>query len=465
MVSVSVVVIIIIILLVIILGVTIVVIITVGKHQKDDKNNPNTQTTSKYNSNVICNSQKDCPNGYVCTQDNNTKVCKAGLGTPCKQDVDCVNGLKCQENTKTCESKVQDINHRNGSISITNTKTPVFNRSNKKIISTRSLSSKKTKNFKQYTNNTVINYCNPTPISNYEGQWNPVNQDLKVSSQTNVQKPTRPVSIESDVSSDNEINSEGEFTDGPFDVRSQSTPRKKTTKKVSNNNNYKDTGVKYISTDEQNIPIIDGHMYSNMYILLVQNGDIICTNNIEPFEMDLAKPSIIKGELGTRVKNNVILQKIRSFNGYLYGLSKDGKLYTIDNHLVKNSNWIWKIVHWAPVDINFISSSHDDSCLWIQTDDEKGYLYKSTEKPCLKIPYSRNQKRIYGRDEHHYIDINYVNFTGHIQPGNVIVEDIFDAVLSYHNDVYVIHKLEREKYTGVLILNWTPYYIKKTGIN
>jgi hypothetical protein len=261
-------------------------------------------------------------------------------------------------------------------------------------------------------------------------------------------------------STDDEINSDGRYTDAPFDVRSGDSTDNQLDpiSSVSTPCQEKD-GVYYCRTEKiadpldkitENIglhssSVIDVCSYSTAVIFLLEDGHIICEN----------KTSTVKRY---RTNNNVKLCRVVSFGGYLYGVGIDEILYTLPNSHFVTNNWNWLPVDWAPPMIKYICTTHDSSHLWIQT-DSVGYLYESPGQIKLKEK-CEGKKRVYGRDHCHYMDIDLSEYTAIIYPEEKIVRDVYDAALSFYDEVIAIHPSESEEYRGITIVNWQPYYIR-----
>ena len=284
----------------------------------------------------------------------------------------------------------------------------------------------------------------------------------------------RPIQREV-TSLDDEQNSDGDYTGGMlgrFDVRSGNSTkntldsddrystRQKIVKESDNNYNIASVstpceekdGVYYCRSNKTTIegkidhsPVIDVCSYSNATIFLLEDGNIIC-------EMDKDTKERY------RTSNNIPLIRITSFDGYLHGIGWDHKLYTLPNSYFATTNWVWNLADWAPTDIKHISSTHDSSYLWIQT-SSTGLLYSAPGVISSKTPFV-NLKRVYGRDVNHYIDIDTTKFTAKNYPGGTLVNNVYDGALSYYDEIIAIHPSERNKYRGITIVNWVPYYIR-----
>jgi hypothetical protein len=236
-------------------------------------------------------------------------------------------------------------------------------------------------------------------------------------------------------SSDNEINSYGDREDKPFDMLSGESSDISTPYVEINGNYYCKDKSSYVS-------FMDVCSYSDATLFLLKDGNIICERNNNR----------------NIITNNVILIKITSFNGYLYGLEEDNKLYMLSNDMLFSNKWMWNKVNWVPKNIKHISSTYDTKYLWIQTEDT-GYLYDDVDHLIFDC-YDYKLKRVYGRDVDNYIEIDKNKNIAIVTPGNYIIENIHDAVLSYYNEVVSINLSEINIYRGITVVNWRPYFIR-----
>ena len=285
------------------------------------------------------------------------------------------------------------------------------------------------------------------------------------------------VGVYDDVTSlDDEVNSDGTYTNEGFDIRSgHSTDNRGGTDVITSVSTpcEERNGVYYCRNDKSDVidhitdgdyrhsAVIDVCSYSNATLFLLEDGNII--REIIDEESDLLKRQSDdirdeKKSLRQRATNNVKLIRITSFDGYLYGVGIDNKLYTLPNSHFLTCNWLWNLAEWAPTDIKHISSTHDFSHLWIQT-NTLGYLYSNPSNLVSKTPYM-NLKRVYGRDVQHYIDIDAKNYTATTHPDGTIVYNVYNAALSYYDEVVAIHPADHNEYRGITIVNWRPYYIR-----
>jgi hypothetical protein len=495
---------IIIVTLIIIIIIIIVAIVTTNKSQNST-------------SNTGCNNLNDCPPGFICLHDTNSNICKAGLNAPCNTDSDCIPGLFCLPNanqppakiclgkpispTPVIEIPVETITIPTETaptevitipieIPIVTNPIPIEIPPEIKSIPSIMTWNKPSQHDIQPDILKMISAMNDKEfiISEHESEI----QDLIQSPKNLIQSPNTPPRIPTQIivanqytspyanptnftrniprrynsctsSFDDEINSDGSAIDGPFDIRSGVSSDDEMTS-VSTPYQEQD-GVYYcrnkgdiidLSQDESGVTspkkshssklhssVIDVCSYSDAVIFLLEDGKIICETH--------------RKERRYRVVNNVHLIKITSFDGYIYGMGSDRKLYTLPNNFFPTTNWVWSLVEWAPIYIQHISSTYDTSHLWIQT-QTIGYLYNSKQL-ISNLPYT-NSKRIYGRDVNHYIDIDTSRHTARIHHNNSIVPNVYDGVLSYYDELIAIHPSERNTYRGITIVNWHPYYIR-----
>lgn len=288
--------------------------------------------------------------------------------------------------------------------------------------------------------------------------------------------PQRSIQLEA-TSPDSEQNSNGDFNDVPFDVRSGDSTEPERQRRNIKNRNIQQHNTHAISTPCQekdgvyycrsnknvmkgNIdhsPVIDVCSYSNATVFLLQDTTIICEiDNSEQSTNN--KGQILKNRYKTN--NNVSLTRIIAFNGYLHGIGTDQKLYMLPNNYFPTTMWMWKIVEWAPINIKHISSTHDSTHLWIQT-PSTGLLYNVPDNVITDVSYNNsNVRRIYGRDIDHYMEIDSVKYTATIYPEGNVLQNVCDGALSYYDEIIAIHPSETKEYRGITIVNWIPYYIR-----
>lgn len=260
----------------------------------------------------------------------------------------------------------------------------------------------------------------------------------------------------SEVSSyDDEINSlDNRMENDMFDIHSSNTTNEYDNKCISRcerEDSYINQCVKnpidevlYCSTNEVNIKnAIDVCSYSDYTIFLLDDSSIItedCNND------------------KINITNNIKLNRIISFNGYLYGIDNSGVMFTLPNNYFTTTEWIWNKVEWIDYKITHMSTTHDNQYLWLQN-NENGYLYDGDNTLLLSLDYC-NKRRMYGIDTTHYIDIDTINHNCVVYPEEKIIDNIWDATLSYYNEVIAIHPSQKDKYKRIVVVNWVPYYLK-----
>jgi hypothetical protein len=458
--------------------------------------------TNESPSDSMCSNDKDCELGYVCI--NSSGKCKAGTGTKCSGNSDCATDLVCinnicsskqppiiQRETKSTKKKnVSWAKHRTyqpvnlsvpvvetiGSETIASTIVETISSETVPIIASekkeltiiekmaQTIATQNKEPIRSYTSLTDDSKSTsqnmertPTirPVVNKSRVINTVTPltDFRVSTENsrNNIPGRRNIGITDATTIDDEINSEGTRSDLPFDLRSGestctreivSTPCEEKDGSFYCRNNK----IEIIDGKFEHSPVINVCSYSNATIFLLMNGNAIC-------EIDGGS-----AKKRYRVTNSVVLRQMTSYDGYLYGVTIDNKLYTLPNSNFNNTNWIWNYVDWAPDNTKHISSTHDASHLWIQTDLD-GYLYGTSGCMISKISY-KGMRRVYGRDENHYIDIDGDKYKATINPGGDVYDNIVDAALSYYDEIVAIHRSEVNEYRGVTIINWKPYYIR-----
>lgn len=205
--------------------------------------------------------------------------------------------------------------------------------------------------------------------------------------------------------------------------------------------NHRNTSVSEIHRKS----VIDVCSYSDSTLFLMDDGDII-----------KEKTDRVK----VRISNNVKLVRITSYNGYMYGLDRNGKLYHLPNSNLGNKSWTWLECDFTKniKNITHISSTLDGSHLWLQTATE-GYLFDEQGDEIEK--FETKHKRVYGINKDHYMDIDQKACKAEIYPKRKIEHNIYDGALSYHNEVVAIHPDEKHQFIGVAIVNWKPYFVRR----
>lgn len=299
----------------------------------------------------------------------------------------------------------------------------------------------------QVTNNLdqrVLEQKSVDNLSSIKRQVSPVGTDASNASHASHASKASRVStltvrqvFASPISTDDEVNSNGSYTDDLFDIRSGSS----TTDSIDSVDSVRVIQNKPIVNERiNNIAVIDVCSYSDSVIFLLDNGYIIVEQN----------------NVRRTIRTNVKLRRIISFSGYIYGIGQNQKLYVLPHF--SHDNWQFQHVDWAPEKLIHISITHSSSYLWLQT-DTTGYLYDTPGTLLSEMTY--HGRRIYGRDLEHYIDLDVDKHTIEVHPTLETKENVYDAALSYYDDVLVIDVKDSDKFIGIAMVNWKPYYISK----
>lgn len=196
------------------------------------------------------------------------------------------------------------------------------------------------------------------------------------------------------------------------------------------------------STTRQS-PVIDVTNYSNSTLALTKDGQIIR-------ETDDGREI---------VANNINLRRLESFNGTLYGISVDGRMFALNNDTFETRKWMWNLAPF-PTGVTHTSATHDGKHFWVQTNNT-GLLYDRKLKVKEKTDM-RNKKRVYGNDEDIYVDIDLRSNKAVLQPNNAVVEDVAGAVITHDNHLKVLKPSQTRLFSDIRLINWTPAYIKRS---
>lgn len=399
-----------------------------------------------------CKSTADCGAHQVCTRDDllGFNVCKSSIDGPCKDSLECIPGLFCFNGT--CQGGRTGFTGNTGTTGTTGT------------------TGNANFGFMQEWTRNYINPAGLPPLNRQNmfmgGLAKPAEITMAQTDESSVIFTSmRPKRRYQTTSVDIETNSEGLSTDASFDVGSQSSevrrsprvspdiswtrPFEETQSKqpgVISSPCFEYDGTYSCKNDDHGAGVIDVCSYSRYTLFLFDDGDIVMQ---EDKNRDSRRRKI----------SNISLKFIIAYDGYLYGASDDGTFYTLPNKYLEHENWTWKRVDWIDIDsISHISGSQDRKCLWLQTNTH-GYLCK--EEVVEQYEFPSYIRRIYGRDVNNYVEINSRTHTAIIYPKQDRYSDIYDAALSYHNELAVITKAESKKYKRVTIVNWDPYFIKQ----
>lgn len=410
-----------------------------------------------------CQNNTDCETGFVCIVDVTPHVCKASTGTACTTDSDCAPNLICSDAsvcTSVSEPRVRQNNKRRVAWSRTRMipKPSIIHATESEVVAPkydsvpepelevstrintpRTHESPQPKPLSARTTTTPVRVR--TPIQPPPIIQQPVMQQPPV-----IQQPPRQFVVASRSSDDDEINSADTRRDVAFEVLSESTTRDVRPEIVSTPCQEKD-GAYYckkadiIENTTNHSAIVDVCSYSDATVFVLENGNII-----------------YETQTRTRITNNVHIRRIASFQGYLYGIGIDRKLYMLSTDYITKSTWQWTWVDWAPLEITHMSCTQNASHLWIQTANH-GHLYNAPSVMISKTEIS-NMRRIYGRDTEHYIEINDTTHAAIQYPSRTVTYNVLDAGLSYYDDLITIDTNQNREYRSVVIVNWKPYYIR-----
>lgn len=196
--------------------------------------------------------------------------------------------------------------------------------------------------------------------------------------------------------------------------------------------------------------VVDICMYGTTSLFLFQDGTIKFHDN-KTFQEGL-------------ISNTVQLKRIVVFQNGVYGLGKDGNLYKPKALVYKHeSYWDWELVTWSPTkqnkndyhsNIEWISSSHNGSWLWISTKNY-GYLYN---QPSIVYQTTKGKEyRNYGWDNEHYVLLSLDEYTATTYPEKKVYNDVKYAVLDHKNTILVLKTTYEE--SMILFHQWKPMYV------
>ena len=470
-----------------------------------------------------CQTDSDCPNNEICQEVNGQNQCVSApsvnaASDTCQSDADCANGMTCSSTIrggpKTCRPQMSITSQKNiwrrrtnklqpandsgyasgpsildvdipeldiPELDISKSSTPELAISQSSIpelaISTNPINEQKKEilelgispshkqepfEFRPSQTQLVLSEHSITPLSDdEEPSFSLSNEEKEPPSIEYVEKSVRPHSpilmsphqtsyklpetgpamYSLSVSSlTNSSNSSGEYSDQPFGVISESTESEHSRAPSPVIEPVGQPSYPHVLKVAGNSPVHDACSYSRIVVYLLENGDIIHEN----------------GDERRQVQNNIHLQQIASFHGYLHGLGKDGFLYRLPNECLSRQTWKWTKCSWTPGNIRYISATYDSSCLWIEYQTH-GVLFQGTSLQ-YQLAHS-GIRRIMGKDKNHYIDLNLSTHTAELHPSNNRIDNVWDAALSYYDEVITIDLNDRSRYRKVAIVQWTPYLI------
>ena len=200
--------------------------------------------------------------------------------------------------------------------------------------------------------------------------------------------------------------------------------------------------------------------FDNSIFILLNNGNIL---QLVPNGSYETQNALLKGDYEiTPIENNVRLQQILTFGGYLYGVSK-GELYLLDSRTYNSVSWNWDSVSWAPSNISDARTTLIGDHLFLTAEDT-GYLYSiegtTHQNPTLVEESDLGGKqRIYGSTPENYLEINPSKNIAIKRPDNEKVTNIKIGALTYDGDIIRISPSLATRVKAIRIINWNPYYI------
>jgi len=196
--------------------------------------------------------------------------------------------------------------------------------------------------------------------------------------------------------------------------------------------------------DIKQSPVIDVTNYSDSTLALTQDGRII-------------RETGHKGEM-EMVANNVRLKRLEAFNGTLYGVSVDGRVFALNNDTFRTRKWHWNLAPF-PTGVTHTSATLNGKHFWVQT-DTTGILYDRNLN-IVEREDTRNRKRVYGDNRDLYIDINTRDNTAVMHPNGTGISNVAGAVITHEDKVKVLKPSQSNKYSDIRLVNWQPAFIRR----
>jgi hypothetical protein len=209
---------------------------------------------------------------------------------------------------------------------------------------------------------------------------------------------------------------------------------------------------------------IDVCGYDNSTYVLFKNGNIL---RLTP--KDQSKHPSETTYKSSNISCNILLERILSFGGYLFGVGK-GSLYQLDSRTYSTPTWKWNKCLWAPTNITWVSSTLTGSHLWIQcstgkqNNRETCYLYQNENSRTPKQVHQVilvGKKRVYGLDVKSYLEIHLSKHTAIKYPTKNTIDNIVTGALTYDGDIIRISESLSDIISDVRIVHWEPHYISK----
>jgi len=209
-------------------------------------------------------------------------------------------------------------------------------------------------------------------------------------------------------------------------------------------NPFKKIRKDMVISDTKQSPVIDVTNYSNSTLALTQDGRIMRET---------------RDGTRDRVANNVRLVRLESFNGTLYGISADRRVFALNNDTFDTRKWTWTLTSF-PVGVTHTSATLNGRHFWVQTNDT-GLMYDRKLRVVERVPV-RNTKRVYGNDRKTYIEIDTENNTGMLFPNRSRVNNVAGAIITHDNQLKVLKPSQTGLFSDIRLINWTPTYIKRS---
>jgi hypothetical protein len=201
--------------------------------------------------------------------------------------------------------------------------------------------------------------------------------------------------------------------------------------------NFKDTKF-----ETQQVDII---YYSDKYIVLLRNGNFICENK--------SSKSV------SQTLSSIPMTRIVVFNGYIYGLS-NGTLFKLDMTSFLSPVWRWNKIPDMVQNVWYISTTLNMEYLWVQTADNRGYLFDCKFEIIEEADVMEGTYRVYGMNKSNYIIVDTTARTATSYPAQYVIPNVSDAALAHDNQVVTCEDPNRL----VRIVNWKVAYPYRPGM-
>lgn len=235
---------------------------------------------------------------------------------------------------------------------------------------------------------------------------------------------------------DDEINSCGDHEDAPFAVVSGAS------------SNERDEVVVEELTRMQGVLVIDACTYSNYNIYLLRDGKII----IEEISDNN------HGCQPRTVMSTIMLERVVAYDGTIFGVS-EGRMYMLSLSSLMTPIWKWEAQSSFPVSIIDLSVTDNEQWLWIQTKQE-GYLYHRRLLVERKS-YSPLERRVYGSDEHHYLELDRELCQAKLYPQQTVLNNVCYGRATCEGSWVTVGLDHQRKYDRIVMLNWRPYFLRR----